>query len=141
MGAISRGFTGRRRAEDVKLPPGQYLTTDFPVLSAGPTPHVPLEQWEFTITERNSVLGRWNWKAFRDLPAETFTVDLHCVTRWSKLGTEWQGVPLETLFADIKPNAEYALVQSYGDYTTNLPLQDLMEKQAWIAFGFDGEDL
>jgi len=141
MGAISRGFTGRRRAEDVNLPPGQYLTTDFPVLSAGPTPHVPLEQWEFTITEGNSVLKRWNWKAFRDLPAETFTVDLHCVTRWSKLGTEWQGVPLETLFADIKTNAEYALVQSYGDYTTNLPLQDLMEKQAWIAFGFDGEDL
>lgn len=141
MGAISRGFSGRHSAADVKLPPGQYLTTDFPVLSAGPTPHVPLEQWEFTITEGNSVLRRWNWKEFRDLSAETFTVDLHCVTRWSKLGTHWEGVSLDNLFADIKTDAEYALVHSYGDYTTNLPLEDLMNKRAWIAFRFDDEEL
>ena len=87
MGIISRGFSGRRSAADAKLPPGQYLTTDFPVLSAGPTPHVPLDHWEFTIDDGTDVLRRWNWKSFRDLPTETFTADLHCVTRWSKLGT------------------------------------------------------
>lgn len=141
MPITSRGFSGRRAAADVKLPPGQYLTTDFPVLSAGPTPHVPLEQWEFTITEENDVLRRWNWKAFRDLAAETFTVDLHCVTRWSKLGTHWEGVPLDTLFAGIKTDAEFVLVHSYGDYTTNLPLEDLLNKKAWIAFRFDDEEL
>ena len=141
MAITSRGFSGRRAAADVKLPPGQYLTTDFPVLSAGPTPHVPLEQWEFTITEGNDVLRRWNWKAFRDLAAETFMVDLHCVTRWSKLATQWEGVSLDTLFADIKTDADYALVHSYGDYTTNLPLEDLMNKQAWIAFRFDDDEL
>jgi len=141
MAITSRGFSGRRSAADVKLPPGQYLTTDFPVLSAGPTPHVPLDQWEFTIREGNDVLRRWNWKSFLDLSVETFAVDLHCVTRWSKLGTHWEGVSLDTLFADIKTNADYALVHSYGDYTTNVPLKDLMNKQAWIAFRFDGREL
>jgi DMSO/TMAO reductase YedYZ molybdopterin-dependent catalytic subunit len=82
MDIISRGFSGRRSAADVKLPPGQYLTTDFPVLSAGPTPHVSLERWEFVIDDGTNVLRRWDWKSFRDLPTETFVVDLHCVTRW-----------------------------------------------------------
>jgi DMSO/TMAO reductase YedYZ molybdopterin-dependent catalytic subunit len=141
MPIISRGFTGRRTEADVKLPPGQYLTTDFPVLSAGPTPRVSLEKWEFTISNGSDVLQRWDWKSFRDLPAENFTVDLHCVTRWSKLGTSWQGVSLDTLLADVKTNAEYVLANSYGGYTTNMPLADLMNKKAWIAFKFDGKDL
>jgi len=82
MPITSRGFSGRRTPSDVTLPPGQYPTTDFPVLSAGPTPRVPLDQWEFTINEGTDVLRRWDWKAFRKLPAETITVDIHCVTRW-----------------------------------------------------------
>jgi DMSO/TMAO reductase YedYZ molybdopterin-dependent catalytic subunit len=141
MGIISRGFSGRRAAADVKLPPGQYLTTDFPVLSAGPTPQIPLEKWEFTIDDGTKVLKRWNWKSFRDLPSENVTVDLHCVTRWSKLGTHWEGVSLDTILGEIETDAEYAMVRSYGDYTTNLPLADLRNKQAWIGFRFDDEDL
>jgi DMSO/TMAO reductase YedYZ molybdopterin-dependent catalytic subunit len=141
MGTISRGFTGRRTPTDAKLPPGQYLTKDFPVLSAGPTPRVALDKWEFTIDEGTDVLRRWDWKSFRDLPAEAITIDIHCVTRWSKLGTTWEGVSLDTLFSNLKTDAEYALVRSYGEYTTNLPLEDLMNKQAWIAFRFDDDDL
>jgi DMSO/TMAO reductase YedYZ molybdopterin-dependent catalytic subunit len=141
MAIISRGFSGRRSAENAKLPPGQYLTTDFPVLSAGPTPHVSLDKWEFVIDDGSNVLKRWDWKSFRQLPTENITVDIHCVTRWSKLGTYWEGVSLDTLFADVKTDAEYALAHSYGDYTTNLPLDDLMNKKAWIAFRFDDEDL
>jgi DMSO/TMAO reductase YedYZ molybdopterin-dependent catalytic subunit len=141
MGIISRGFSGRRRAADVKLPPGQYLTTDFPVLSAGPTPHVSLARWEFSIDDGADVLRRWDWKSFRGLPSENITVDLHCVTRWSKLGTHWEGVSLDTLFEGVKTDAEYALVHSYGDYSTNLPLDDLLNKQAWLAFRFDDENL
>jgi DMSO/TMAO reductase YedYZ molybdopterin-dependent catalytic subunit len=141
MGTISKGFTGRRGAADAKLPPGQYLTTDFPVLSAGPTPHVSLDQWEFKINDGTKVLRQWNWKSFRDLPTENITVDLHCVTRWSKLGTSWEGVSLDTIFAEVKTDAPYALVRSYGDYTTNLPVKDLLNKQAWISFRFDGKDL
>ena len=141
MSIISRGFSGRRRSGDEKLPPGQYLTTDFPVLSAGPTPHVPLDQWDFTIADGTDVSRRWDWKSFRDLPTENFEVDLHCVTRWSKLGTSWEGVSLDTILAEVKTDASYALVHSYGGYTTNLPLEDLLNKRAWIAFRYDDEDL
>jgi DMSO/TMAO reductase YedYZ molybdopterin-dependent catalytic subunit len=141
MGIISRGFSGRRTPTDVKLPPGQYLTTDFPILSAGPTPHIPLEKWEFVIDDGKNVLQRWDWKSFRNLPSETVTVDLHCVTRWSKLGTSWEGVSLDTLLGDMNTDASYTLVRSYGDYTTNVPLKDLLNKQAWIAFRYDGQDL
>jgi DMSO/TMAO reductase YedYZ molybdopterin-dependent catalytic subunit len=102
---------------------------------------VPLDQWEFTIDDGTNVLRRLNWKSFRELPSETITVDIHCVTRWSKLGTVWEGVSLDAIFAGIKTDAEYALARSYGDYTTNLPLDDLMNKKAWIAFRFDDEDL
>jgi DMSO/TMAO reductase YedYZ molybdopterin-dependent catalytic subunit len=141
MAIISRGFSGRRKATDATLPPGQYLTTDFPVLSAGPTPRISLDRWELTIDEGTNVLRTWNWKSFRDLPTETFTVDIHCVTRWSKLGTSWEGVSLNRLFADLKTDARYTMVRSYGDYSTNVPLQDLLNHQAWIAFRFDGKDL
>ena len=141
MGIISKGFSGRRRVADLKLPPGQYLTTDFPVLSAGPTPHIPLDRWEFTIEEGGKTLRRWDWKSFRELPTETITVDIHCVTRWSKLGTVWEGISLDTILADLKTDASFALVHSYGGYTTNLALEDLMNKQAWIAFRYDDEDL
>src|SRR5262245_39842590 len=137
----SRGFVGRRVSPSVNLPPGQYLTRDFPVLSAGPTPRVPLEQWELTIDDGSTVLKRWSWKAFRELPTQSITTDIHCVTRWSKHGTMWEGVPLDTLLADITTPASFALARSYGGYTTNLPLEDLRNKQAWIVFGYDGADL
>ena len=137
----SRGFVGRRGAADVRLPPGQYLTGDFPVLSAGPTPHVPLEQWELTIDDRENPVRQWNWTAFRELPSETITTDIHCVTRWSKLGTMWEGVPLDTLLTGITSDASFAVVRSYGGYTTNLPVADLRNKKAWIAFRFNGADL
>ncbi|TDD53501.1 sulfite oxidase-like oxidoreductase [Nonomuraea terrae] len=141
MALVSRGFSGRRRDDDVKLPPGQYLTEDFPVLSAGPTPQVRTERWEFTITTETGEEHRWDWAALRALPAEHFTTDLHCVTKWSKLGTMWEGVSLDTLFADVETTADYALAHSYGGYTTNLPLEDLLDGQAWIAFSYGGEDL
>ena len=141
MAIISRGFSGRRSPADAKLPPGQYLTTDFPVLSAGPTPHISLDRWEFTIDDGSNVLKRWDWKSFRGLPTETITVDLHCVTHWSKFGTSWEGVSLDVLLAGIRTDLDYAMFRSYGDYTTNLPLKDVMNNQAWIAFQYDGADL
>lgn len=141
MPIISRGFSGKRKATDEELPPGQYLTTDFPVLSAGPTPRIPLDRWELTIDDGQSTLRRWNWKSFGELATEKITVDIHCVTRWSKLGTSWEGVSLDTLFADLQTDAGYAMVRSYGDYSTNVPLKDLLNHQAWIAFRFDGKDL
>jgi DMSO/TMAO reductase YedYZ molybdopterin-dependent catalytic subunit len=140
MAIFSPGFHGRRTT-DVQLPPGQYLTEDFPVLSAGPTPRVALDQWEFVITNEVGQKYEWSWAQLQALPQETPTVDIHCVTRWSKFATSWQGVSLDTLMADVETTADYVMAHSYGGYTTNLPLEDLLDGQAWIVYQFDGEDL
>ena len=141
MGTVSRGFKGRRERPSAELPPGQYLVEDFPVLSAGPTPRIDLQEWAFTITNERGQERRWDWSAFRALPTESVTVDLHCVTKWSKLATSWEGVAMDTLLDGLDTSASYALVTSYGGYTTNLPLEDLTDGKAWIAFRFGGEDL
>jgi DMSO/TMAO reductase YedYZ molybdopterin-dependent catalytic subunit len=134
------GFHGRR-STDVQLPPGQYLTEDFPVLSAGPTPRIPLDRWEFVITTETGEKHSWSWDELWALPQQTPTVDIHCVTRWSKLKTSWQGVSLDTVMADVDTAADFAMVHSYGGYTTNVPLEDLRDGQAWIVNQFEGEDL
>jgi DMSO/TMAO reductase YedYZ molybdopterin-dependent catalytic subunit len=141
VGIVSPGFHGRPRSSVPTLPPGQYLTEDFPVLSAGPTPRIALDQWEFVITTETGQQRRWSWPQLLALPSQTPTVDIHCVTKWSKLGTTWRGVALDTLFDDVDTAADYALVHSYGGYTTNLPLQDLLDGQAWLAYQYDGADL
>jgi DMSO/TMAO reductase YedYZ molybdopterin-dependent catalytic subunit len=140
MSVITRGFRGRRVESD-RTPPGQYLTNDFPVLSAGPPPRVPLDAWMFTVRAESGEASTWSWSEFKSLPAEEVTVDIHCVTRWSKLDTTWRGVSLDTLLAGMATSAEFALAHSYGGYTTNLPLQDLLDGQAWVAFEYDGEEL
>jgi DMSO/TMAO reductase YedYZ molybdopterin-dependent catalytic subunit len=135
---VSPGFTGRRRPGGEKLPPGQYLVTDFPVLSAGPTPRVDTRKWELRIRTETGQVASWDWAGFLRLPSEDITVDLHCVTKWSKLGTRWRGVSLDTLLAEVETAAEFALARSYGGYTTNLPLADLLDGQAWIAYSYGG---
>ncbi|MBG0560179.1 sulfite oxidase-like oxidoreductase [Actinoplanes aureus] len=141
MGIISRGFGGRRRESSPDLPPGQYLTHDFPVLSAGPTPRIPLDRWQFSIITETGEKHTWNWDEFTALPADEFTVDIHCVTKWSKLGTTWKGVSLDTLMADVESAADYAMAHSFGGYTTNVPVEDLLDGKAWVAYEFDGEPL
>ena len=98
MGYISRGFRGKRvsEREDARLPPGQYLVDDFPVLSAGPTPHTPLDEWSFSIDDEVATLKKWSWEQFRALPSEDIRADVHCVTKWSKLDTTWEGVSIDT---------------------------------------------
>jgi len=141
MSLISRGFSGRRRSSDPNLPPGQYLTEDFPVLSAGPTPRVDLDDWELSVTTETGDVHRWDWAGLQALPQDEPTVDLHCVTRWSKFATDWRGVSLDTLLADVETAADYMLISSYGGYTTNVPLEDLLDGKAWIAHTYDGEPL
>ena len=141
MGIITHGFRGRRVDDRGRLPPGQYLTDDFPVLSAGPTPWVALDSWAFSVRTESGDLREWSWTELTSLPAEEVTVDIHCVTRWSKLDTVWRGVSIDTILEDVETEAAYALVHSYGGYTTDLPLQDLLDGQAWVAFEYDGEQL
>lgn len=138
---MSEGFGTRRRSSRPELPPGQYLTHDFPVLSAGPTPRIGSDTWRFTLTTETAAPQSWTWPQFLALPAEDLAADLHCVTKWSKLGTAWHGVSLDTLLGGVDTAADYALVHSYGGYTTNLPLEDLRDGKAWIAYRYDGVDL
>ena len=141
MPVISRGFRGRRsEGPPDRIPPGQHLVDDFPVLSAGPTPHTPLEEWSFTI-EGGAEPVRWNWDEFRALPSEEISVDIHCVTKWSKLDTAWEGVSLDTLLGQVEHEASYLVAFCDGGYTTNLPLEHVVDGQAWVAYTYDGEPL
>src|SRR3954463_10463197 len=108
MPAFSRGFRGRRVDVDpARVPPGQYLTDDFPVLSAGPTPRTPLDEWSLTIDGAVDESRHWSWDEFRALASETATRDIHCVTKWSKLDTTWTGVSVETLLDGLETSAEF----------------------------------
>ena len=139
---ISRGFTGKRRQEGAasRIPPGQYLVRDFPVLSAGPTPRIPLDQWRFTIEGLVREPVSWSWQEFLQLPSQTFTVDIHCVTKWSKLDTRWEGVSVDTLLeqVELNPKARFVTAHCYGGYTTNVPLPELLNGQAFVAYRYDG---
>ncbi len=141
MAIVSRGFGSRRRESSANLPPGQFLTEDFPVLSAGPTPDIDTDDWEFTIRTETGQGHSWSWEEFTALPSEDVATDIHCVTRWSKLGTSWRGVSLDTLFENVESSHDFVMAHSYGGYTTNLPLEDLLDGKAWIAYEFDGEPL
>jgi DMSO/TMAO reductase YedYZ molybdopterin-dependent catalytic subunit len=143
MSSVSRGFRGRRRAQvdSARVPPGQYVTADFPVLSAGPTPHRSLDLWSFSIVGELDEQRGWTWEEFRRLPSEEITVDIHCVTKWSKLDTVWRGVSVDTLLAGIETSAEYVVQYSDGGYTTNVPLEDVTGGKAWVVFEYDGGPL
>ncbi len=143
MSPVSRGFLGRRRpvADPSRVPPGQYVTNDFPVLSAGPTPHTPLDQWNFTIQGIVEKSVSWPWQEFLALPSENVTVDIHCVTKWSKLDTTWKGVSVDTLLDGVDSTAEYLTAYSDGGYTTNLALEDVTDGKAWVAYEYAGEPL
>jgi len=142
---ISRGFAGKRRQPDTahRVPPGQYVVNDFPVLSAGPTPRTPLDQWTFTIEGLVGEPFKWSWQEFLQLPAQTFAVDIHCVTKWSKLDTRWQGVSVDTLFehVELDPQAMYVIAFCDGGYTTNLPLADVINGQAFVAYNYGDRPL
>jgi len=142
---VSRGFVGKRRGGEKadRLPPGQYLTVDFPVLSAGPTPHTRLDEWSFTIEGLVKEKASWTWAEFARLPMQAYTVDISCVTKWTKLDMRWEGVSLDTLLERVELDRKAAFVTAYSDgkYTTNLPLADLINGRAFIALKYDDKPL
>ena len=143
MAFISRGFRGKRRdtASSSRVPPGQHVVGDFPVLSAGPTPRPDLARWSFTINGEVDTPKTWSWDELRKLPAENITVDIHCVTKWSKLDTAWKGVSIDTLMEGVDTAAEYVVAFSDGGYTTNMPLEEITGHKAWVAYEYDGQPL
>src|SRR5919197_4025595 len=147
MSPITRGFFGRRRDAEYgdRLPPGQYTVRNFPVLSAGPTPHTPLDEWTFEITGEVDEVRRWTWEEFRALPSETMTVDIHCVTRWSKFDTVWEGVSVKTLVENglikIKSSATHVMQHAEYGFTVNLPLEVVLQDNFLLATHFNGEPI
>jgi len=143
MAGVSPGFRGRRSgaADAARVPPGQYVTPDFPVLSAGPTPHQPTETWSFEIRGAVGKPMSWTWEQFMALPSERVTADIHCVSKWSKLDTSWTGVSLDTLLDGVDTSAGNVLAFCDGGYTTNLPLDDVRNGKAWVAYEYGDEPL
>jgi DMSO/TMAO reductase YedYZ molybdopterin-dependent catalytic subunit len=143
MSLVSRGFgRGRRKQVDDRLPPGQYDVGDgFPVLAAGPTPHTPPHEWDMAVHDENGLVRRWSTEEFRALPREAISVDIHCVTKWSKFDTRWEGVAVDTLLDGSATSATHVVALSDGGYTTNVPLADLTGRRAWVVDTYDGAPL
>jgi DMSO/TMAO reductase YedYZ molybdopterin-dependent catalytic subunit len=142
----TRGFRGKRsRSETQRLPPGQYLADGFPVLSAGPTPHTPLGDWTFAVEDEDGTpVASWGWEEFLALGSTEVTVDIHCVTHWSKLGTQWRGVTVDRVLEAAgldEPPAPYVMAFCDGGYTTNLAVENLLDGKALVAWEYDGEPL
>ncbi|MBK6306281.1 MAG: sulfite oxidase-like oxidoreductase [Gemmatimonadetes bacterium] len=141
----TRGFVGRRPASDHadRVPPGQHLVPDFPVLSAGPTPHVATADWSFTLKEGPRPVQVWTWDEFNALPRSRYTRDIHCVTTWSKLDTRWEGVLVDDILAaaGIAAPTAYLLAHSYDGYSTNVPVADVIGGKAMVATHFDDRPL
>ena len=141
----TRGFIGKRPADTDarRLPPGQYRTEDFPVLSMGPTPRVDLDRWAFTLHDGPRPLASFTWAQFESLPRTSWRRDIHCVTKWSKFDTEWEGVTIDDLLAaaGVTPPTDYLLAQSFDDYDTNVPVADLVGGRAMIATRYAGAPL
>jgi DMSO/TMAO reductase YedYZ molybdopterin-dependent catalytic subunit len=143
---VSRGFLGKRRAgaeKSNRIPPGQYLTDDFPVLSAGPTLRLPLDRWTFRVEGLVKEKVSWSWDEFLKLPSQTFVVDISCVTKWTHLDMKWQGVSVDTLLEHVELDSKAAFVTAFSHegYTTNLPVADVLNGQAFVAYKYDAKPL
>lgn len=143
---VTRGFTGKGTpaGTEGRIPPGQHLVDDFPVLSAGPTPHITTSQWSFTLKVGPKPVKRWSWDEFNALPQTKLTRDIHCVTTWSKLDTHWEGVLISDVLAAAgltMPPTDYTLAHTFDGYSTNVPAKDLSGDKAMVALRYGGEPL
>jgi DMSO/TMAO reductase YedYZ molybdopterin-dependent catalytic subunit len=142
---FTRGFVGRSAAaRDPRLPPGQYDTgKSWPVLTAEVTPRLSTDSWTFRVEGLVEQPTSWTWDEIHALPGSVYEGDIHCVTTWSKLGMSFAGVSIDTLLgiARPQPSATHVLAFSHTGYTTNLPLGDVTNGKAWVAWEADGEPL
>lgn len=139
---INKGFSPKHTSEH-SLPPGQYETHDFPVLSKGYTPKIDTNNWKIRIHGLVSNPIVLSWNEFNALPSSEITTDIHCVTKWSKFNTVWKGVSLDTLveLVGLQGRATHVLAFTYDDYSTNLPVADILLNKAYIVTEFDQKPL
>lgn len=141
---VTRGFLGRRRGNEGRLPPGQYDTgSGWPVLTAEATPVVDTARWSLGVDGLVDRPTTWSWEEIHQLPESTFFGDIHCVTAWSKFDVTFKGVSVDVLLdaAGPTPDAAYVMVHASTGYTTNLPLSDLVDGKAWVVWEYDGKPL
>ena len=126
-----------------RIPPGQYRTTKFPVLHYGSVPHTDLATWDFKVWGEVDSPLTLTWERFKALPRKTVTTDIHCVTRWTKLDTAWEGVAIQEILklVGVRPNATHVLAHSEQGYTANMPLSVLDDEDVLLADTFDGQEL
>ncbi len=132
----------RRKPDDDperRIPPSQYLTTKFPVLTHGYTPRVKTDRWRLRVFGAVAAEIEWTWDEFVALPQVDITADFHCVTRWSQLDNIWTGIPIGEVIqrVDLAPDAQYVTVHAHGQYTTNLPVADLFEDDVLFAHSWN----
>ena len=137
------GRSGRGRPNDERIPPGQYRTDKFPVLHYGSVPATDLARWDFRVFGAVDGPFTLTWDEFRELPRKAVATDIHCVTRWSKLDTAWEGVPIGAVLelARLRPAAAFVVAHCEQGYTTNLPLRVLDDDDVLLADTFDGRPL
>ena len=139
-----RFLTGRTaRVDEDRLPPGQHLVRDWPVLDLGVQPNIAPEQWSLRVFGAVAEQVTWDWAGFRALPQRKEKSDIHCVTTWSRFDNEWEGVATRDVLAIVqpKPEARFVVLHSYDGYTTNLPLEDFAAEDAIIAHSWQGAPL
>ncbi len=138
----TRGFFGRKPdgKNSARIPPGQHLVDDFPVLTAGPTQHIDVKDWSFRVNLGSKILKSWTWDTFNALPQTALTCDIHCVTRWSKLDTHWEGVLIDHILSDAKITdaPAFSMAHSFDGYSTNVPVADLVGAKAMVALKYEG---
>lgn len=143
MSIINPGFRAPKHHEQ-NLPPGQSVVRDWPVLTYGPTPQISTENWELEIEGAVNAPVTLHWEEFLKLPHTELRTDIHCVTRWSRLDMPWEGVSIDALIraaGGLTDKAKFLLAESYGGYTTNLPIADVLDGKAMVAFEADGKPL
>ena len=142
------GQRGQRQAEKMgidpaRVPPGQYITEKFPVLTVGPNPEFDLATWDLRVFGEVDNPFKLTWDEVQHLPQKEVTTDIHCVTRWSKLDTAWRGVPVSHVLdlAEVRPEGTHVMAYSDGGYTTNMPLEAVLDDDALLAHTYEGEPL
>ncbi|NTW97380.1 MAG: sulfite oxidase-like oxidoreductase [Oscillochloris sp.] len=144
--AFKKNFNRAPADQEGRVPPGQYLTEKFPVLHYGSVPqYIDLEQtWDLRVWGEIAAPARLSFKEFRSLPTIQITTDIHCVTRWSKLDTHWEGVQFREFLTHIpalKPEAMFVIAHCDQGFTANVPLEVLLDDEAMLAYKYDGEEL
>jgi DMSO/TMAO reductase YedYZ molybdopterin-dependent catalytic subunit len=141
---VTRGFASRRAGLDAhRVPPGQHVVENFPVLTAGPTPQVTVGDWALTLKIGPRPVKTWRWSEFNALPQQKLTSDIHCVTAWSKLDTAWEGVFVDDILADagLAAPTGFLLAHCYDGYSTNVPWADLTSGKAMVALKYADQPL